>query len=278
MKRIVVPFFATLLYSFAYILPGTRPSTNPFTYAVAWKQTAAEYRALFYQAYNIARLHVETAISGSLEHGKPLAVITDLDDTVFLPLEYWTQSLLLGNDFFDDKLWDIWVSSYQMDIAPGALDFFEFCKNNNVEVFYISSRNQCSDSYKHALRQLQQLNLPYADDEHLTVISEHSNKSLRQNEIARTHKVVVMLGDNLNDFSRTFYTTDSEQRQDLLEDNRDLFGMKYIVFPNPTDGHWLRPVFGQSEPEPGDGHRDSLWQAATRLRPVTAEPQPPPEG
>lgn len=30
--------------------------------AVAWKQTAAEYRALYHQGFNIARMHVESAL------------------------------------------------------------------------------------------------------------------------------------------------------------------------------------------------------------------------
>ncbi|MBT8145204.1 MAG: acid phosphatase, partial [Gammaproteobacteria bacterium] len=57
-------------------------ATNNLMYAVAWKQTAAEYQALYYQGFNIARLHVEGAIADRQNNDKPLAVITDVDDTV----------------------------------------------------------------------------------------------------------------------------------------------------------------------------------------------------
>ena len=62
------------------------------------------------------------------------------------------------------------------------------------------------------------------------------------------YEVVVMLGDNLNDFSRDFYLTDVEQREDLVTQKRDNFGRKFVIFPNPTDGHWIRAIFGESEP------------------------------
>ncbi|MEL0661192.1 hypothetical protein V6255_19035, partial [Psychromonas arctica] len=35
----------------------------PLLYSVAWKQTAAEYQALYYQGFNIARMHLELALA-----------------------------------------------------------------------------------------------------------------------------------------------------------------------------------------------------------------------
>jgi len=34
------------------------------------------------------------------------------------------------------------------------------------------------------------------------------------------------------------------------------------VFPNPTDGHWIRAIFGESEPAPTDMNRRILRDAA----------------
>ena len=50
---------------------------NPLLYALAWKQTAAEYQALYHQGFNIARLHVEAALAARQSGDKPLAVISD---------------------------------------------------------------------------------------------------------------------------------------------------------------------------------------------------------
>ena len=40
--------------------------------AVAWKQTAAEYRALYHQGYNVARMQVELALAKPASGDRPL--------------------------------------------------------------------------------------------------------------------------------------------------------------------------------------------------------------
>ena len=60
---------------------------NNLSYSVAWKQTAAEHRALYHQGFNIARLRIESALTGN-EGGKPLAIISDIDETLLLANDY----------------------------------------------------------------------------------------------------------------------------------------------------------------------------------------------
>ena len=102
------------------------------------------------------------------------------------------------------------------------------------------------------------------DREHLTVLRETSNKEEVQKAIMEEYNVVAMLGDNLNDFSRDFYLTDIEQRESLVNEKRSDFGSKYVIFPNPTDGHWIRAIFGESEPPDTPENRRILRSAATR--------------
>ena len=45
--------------------------------AVAWKQTAAEYRALYHQGYNVARMQVELALAKRKLATARLAVVSD---------------------------------------------------------------------------------------------------------------------------------------------------------------------------------------------------------
>jgi predicted secreted acid phosphatase len=54
---------------------------NLKTYPVLWQQTAAEYRALCYQAFNIAALRLNEISKKKLRKQK-LAIITDLDETI----------------------------------------------------------------------------------------------------------------------------------------------------------------------------------------------------
>src|SRR3712207_78182 len=50
--------------------------------AELWMQTSAEYRALCYQAYNTAKLIVDQNVASLKKGDKPLALITDCDETV----------------------------------------------------------------------------------------------------------------------------------------------------------------------------------------------------
>lgn len=239
--------------------------SNPLLYALAWKQTSAEYRALYHQGFNIARLHVQNALAQQQPGDKPLAVITDVDDTVLHVLSYWGHLVNSNKDFFEDPVWDQWIGLNLMSAAPGALEFLQFCEANDVEVFYVTSRDQGEPTLSIALSNLRSVGAPFVDEAHVTVLRESSNKEIRQNEIMQSHNVVVMLGDNLNDFRRKYYIRgDVDGRIAAMEEDKHLFGMQYVMFPNPTDGHWLAAIFGESEPPASVENREILRQAATR--------------
>ena len=235
---------------------------NNLSYAVAWKQTAAEHRALYYQGFNIARLRVEQALAA--EDGKPLAIIADIDDTLLLANDYWGYLISNEEDFFNDTSWDLWVAENSFVTSPGSQEFLQFCANNNVEVFYITNRDQGDPTFELAQQNLISAGFPMVDREHLTVLRETSNKEEIQRGIMEEYEVVVMLGDNLNDFSRDFYLTDVERREELVTQKRDNFGKKFVIFPNPTDGHWIRAIFGESEPPATPQSRRTLRSAATK--------------
>jgi 5'-nucleotidase (lipoprotein e(P4) family) len=232
-------------------------AVNGLVYAVAWKQTAAEYEALYHQGFNIARQRVQYALDNRSPGDKPLAVISDLDETLMLAHDYWATLISQGQDFFDDVSWDTWVASNR------SIEFLRFCASNAVEVFYVTNRDQGEASFDLALGNLQALNFPYADAEHLTVLRDSSNKQPTQELIRENYQVVAMLGDNLNDFSREYYVSEVEQRKSLMAEDSHRFGAEFILFPNPTDGHWIRAIFGESEPPASEANRRVLFEAAT---------------
>jgi 5'-nucleotidase (lipoprotein e(P4) family) len=240
---------------------------NALLWAVAWKQSAAEYRALCYQAYNVARMQLDIALRTALEtkHDKPLAVITDVDDTILHAGSYWGHLVANNRDFFDDAIWDSWIPQNLVTPVPGSLEFLLYCEASGVEAFYVTSRDQGERSFELALGNLQHLRFPFADPEHLTVIRESSDKSPARTRLAASHEIVMLIGDNLNDYKRDYYLTDVDQRMALMERDRDDFGRKFIVLPNPTDGHWVRAIFGESEPPPTEANRRKLKTAATRV-------------
>lgn len=237
---------------------------NLLTSAVAWKQTAAEYKALYHQGFNIAKAKVQVAIANRKEGDKPLAVITDVDDTIFNANNYWGYLINNNMDFFNDEIWDKWVPKNEFTAAPGAKAFLDFCKANNVEVFYVSSRNQGEKTTEFGIENLKHLGFPNADVEHATFQRETSNKEPKQQEIAEKYQIVVMLGDNLNDYKRKYYVKDIDERTRLMTEDAADFGDKFILFPNPTDGHWMKAIFGTSEPAPSAENRSTFKKAATK--------------
>lgn len=242
---------------------GTR---NSLIMAVAWKQTAAEYRALSHQAYNVARMRLEKALTTRTSSDKNLAVVMDIDDTLLNTTNYWGYLINTGKDFFDDSIWDQWIQENKVVPMPGSVDFLAFCKTSNVEVFYVTARNQGSKTYEYALAHLRINGFPYADENHLTVLTDTSDKQKRHDEIRNDYDIVIYMGDNLNDFKRAYYVTDVEERAKLMEQDKDLFGREFILLPNPTDGHWVRAIFGESEPSPTDANREILRKAATSVK------------
>jgi 5'-nucleotidase (lipoprotein e(P4) family) len=238
---------------------------NNLLWAVAWQQTAAEYRALCYQAYNLARMRLDDALRRREPGDRPLAVITDIDNTLLHAGSYWGYLVNENKDFFDDAAWDEWIPKNLVTAVPGSLDFFNYCSEQNVHVFYVTNRNQGERTREYSLLQLKKFELPFADDEHLFVFSKSSDKTPAREKIAKSFEVVVLLGDNLNDFKRDYYVQDIDQRLALMERDRADWGTRFIVLPNPTDGNWVRAIFGESEPAPTDENRRKLKAAATRL-------------
>lgn len=239
--------------------------SNSLLWAVAWKQTAAEYFALCHQAYNLARLRLDQALDTREKDDKPLAVITDVDDTILHARSYWGYLVKEGKEFFDDAIWDEWLPDNAVTAAPGALDFFEYCDKQGVEVFYVTNRDQGERTFEYALAQLQHLEFPYADEAHLYVFRDTSNKMPAREEIEQSYSIAVMLGDNLNDYQRDYYVKDVDERMALMERDKDHWGRQFILLPNATDGHWVRAIFGDSEPQPTEENRRILFEAATRI-------------
>lgn len=49
-----------------------------------------------------------------------------------------------------------------------------------------------------------------------------------------------------------------------MERDRAEIGDKFVILPNATDGHWVRAIFGESEPAATDENRLLLLSAATK--------------
>ena len=198
-----------------------------------FQQKAAEYKALCFQAYNIAHLRLDQILTQ--QHSKPLAVVTDIDETVLDNSPYAVHQALLGKGY-DDSAWMVWSNMIKADTVPGAHTFFTYASLKNVEIFYVTNRAEKERAA--TLKNLQLFNFPNADDKHLLLRTDTSSKEARRQSILQTHDIVMLCGDNLADLSNVF---DDKKYDSRLKNTQMLaaeFGNKFIVLPNANYGDW----------------------------------------
>jgi 5'-nucleotidase (lipoprotein e(P4) family) len=203
--------------------------------AVLWQQNAGEYRALCYQAFNMAKMQLFIALNDASLANKKLAIITDIDETVLDNSPYNAKQIITDSEFSKEE-WVNWGKKESAQSIPGAVEFINYAKSKNVEVFYIS--NRYGEQVEETINNLKKNGFPYADKEHVLLMKETSNKQARVDEITKTHEVVMYLGDNLTDFTAIFRKNSTEERNQVTDENHEKFGVKYIVLPNPMYGDW----------------------------------------
>jgi len=208
-------------------------------WASLYQQRAAEYKALCFQAYNAARMNLDKAIA---KHGKkPLAVVTDLDETVLdnSPLD---AARAVNNQNFDLAAWKQWTAQGVADTVPGAPSFFKYAASKGVAVFYITNRDE--DERTGTIKNLKRYNMPFADDAHLLLRNKTSSKEERRQQVLKKYNIAVLCGDNLPDFDAVYDGNFNEvDRTAATEKLRKEFGSRYIVIPNPTYGDFETALF-----------------------------------
>jgi 5'-nucleotidase (lipoprotein e(P4) family) len=201
-------------------------------WASLYQQRAAEYKALCFQAYNIARERINAAVKK--HHKKPYAVVTDIDETLLDNSPYDAERALHNKDF-DSKTWKEWTAKAIADTVPGAPSFFKYAASKGVKIFYITNRDE--DERAATLKNLQLYHLPNADDAHLLLKNGISSKENRRKLVLKKHQIVLLCGDNLPDFDALYdHKPTEENRAAVTEKLRKEFGNRYIIIPNPSYG------------------------------------------
>ena len=208
-------------------------------WASLYQQRAAEYKALCFQAYNLARLRLNLAI---VKHSKkPLAVVTDIDETLLDNSPYDAARAIQNLDF-DSKAWKQWTAKGIADTVPGASSFFKYAASKGVTVFYITNRDE--DERAGTLKNLKLYNLPNADSAHLLLKQKTSSKEARRQQVLKTHQIILLCGDNLPDFDALYDNQPAEEsRAATTEKLTKEFGSRYIIIPNPTYGDFEGALF-----------------------------------
>ncbi len=211
--------------------PAYKPANNALLMATLYNYYAAEYQALCYQAYNVAKERV-TQLRKEFPKKKNMAVVLDIDETVLNNSPY--QALTIEKNSPFPKCWDAWVSEAAAKPIPGAISFLRYADSLGFHIFYVTNR---SEKLKAAtLKNLQRFDFPQADSLHIYLKTSTGNKEPRRQLISKKYDIVLLAGDNLGDF----YTASEKypQRNQKVAALRNRFGKKYIVLPNPMYGSW----------------------------------------
>jgi 5'-nucleotidase (lipoprotein e(P4) family) len=227
-----------------------------YTNAVLWQQHSGEMRALTFQAYNFARLSLLEQLK-TADAGKLNCVVVDIDETVLDNSPFQGAELKKGISY-NQKDWEEWTSKGIADTIPGALGFLNFAKRFNVEVFYVS--NRLTAEAAGTLKNLERFGFPNADARHLLLNSGTSDKEPRRESIREKYNILLLCGDNLSDFSNVFYRENKNTKAEV-DRAQQLFGTKFIVFPNAMYGDWEKQFYegkGLKEKDKAEQRLNSL--------------------
>lgn len=206
---------------------------NGKVYTALWVQNSGEFRALCYQAFNIAKFRVDQKTA--MNHFRPIAIVADIDETFLDNSPYAVTQAQRGNEF-DYDTWLEWTSKGDAEPYPGSVEFFNYAASKHVQIFYVTNRNE--NDKPGTIRNLKKHGYPYADDEHVIVMTDTSNKEARRQAILKDYEIFLFIGDNLGDFSEEFYKKPQAERNQKVDEKADWFGRNYIVLPNPNYGDW----------------------------------------
>ncbi|MGB5841648.1 MAG: 5'-nucleotidase, lipoprotein e(P4) family [Brucella anthropi] len=215
--------------------------------AINWMQQSGEYDALAYQTFNGARQAFDAA---KPTKGRRKAVIVDLDETMIDNTAYagWRVKQSVP---YTEKTWARWMAAEQAGPIAGAVEFARHVNANGGTMFYVTNRD--ARSFEPTAANIRKLGFPGVSAKTLLLNGGQSNKQSRFDAVkADGFDVVVYVGDNLNDFGAATYHKNNQQRRTFVEANREAFGTKFFMLPNPSYGDWvsgLAPDYYKQSPE-----------------------------
>ncbi|MCB9506595.1 MAG: hypothetical protein H6700_10205 [Myxococcales bacterium] len=250
------------------------PARSPLESAVLWTQTSAEYAALASQTYATATAAISAALespgSASPEQWSdapadlPPAIILDLDETVLDNAAYQAWLITTGQEF-SDQTWGQWCREGIAAPIPGALDFVQAAERAGATVFFVTNRtSDCEDATRSNLTAIG-FDLPEDVDTVLTKGERpewRSDKGTRRQVIGASYRVVMLLGDNLGDFTDD-YRGSVEARAAVASQAGELWGTRWFMLPNPQYGSWASALFGHDYSLPAE-ERDAATRSALR--------------
>jgi 5'-nucleotidase (lipoprotein e(P4) family) len=280
MKRLLaVPFLlAASLTAAAQTTPAPAPSpslpcrpADTTINAVLWMRTSAEYQALLRQAYSSAARILDAALAdpawtAAVEQpataaSLPPAIILDLDETM-LDTSAHQQVLIANGRAYSEPGWHEFAMKDASRPFEAAVDFVKYAKQKGVAVYYVTNRRKSEEDSLRTTLVKGDFPLETNEDNVLTRCDKADPKSTapplcdqpdwtaddkapRRTFVAKTHRVIMLFGDDLNDFIPANGRTVAE-RDKLVRQYGDRWGRQWFILPNPVYGSWERSMLGDT--------------------------------
>lgn len=245
---------------------GTIRSSQSTLNSVLWVRGSAEYAAAAVGTYGAALRALEDGLADSSwtaateQNGDyrrlPAAVILDVDETVLDNTAYQAR-LIEDGEVYGSESWAAWVEEVQAAAVPGALEFTSAADSAGTTVFYVTNRDASLEDATRA--NLDRLGFPLAAHTDIVLTRGErpgwdSDKSSRRAYVARSFRIVLLIGDDLNDFVSADRASVVE-RSALVERHRGNWGSRWFVLPNPMYGSWERSLIGNADPSESEALR-----------------------
>jgi len=259
---------------------------NTLLNAALWVQNSAEYKANARQVYANARRALDAALADkswsatgqTSAQNLPPAIILDLDETALNNIRFEARAIRVGVTYAQ-PLWDDWTSKPEATAVPGAKEFLDYAfdKKRGVTPFYITNRKKKEE--EKTTQNLVDLEYPIVKTvpdtpgtttDNLLLRGERPawdarDKSARRDWVAQRYRVLLLVGDDLNDFVSAADKTEAE-RDAIVESYADNWGTRWFILPNPMYGSWhdtllARRTAGSTTVEtPKDGCDEVTWK------------------
>ena len=241
---------ACVAAALALLLVGcASPPAHEMLNAVLWQQHAAEYRVLALQSYATASARLDEALatpswSAALEQqagaaALPPAVLLDLDETVIDNARYEARIVMQLGEYSRESF-ATWCEEGAAGAVPGAIEFLAAARKRGVAIFFYTAREESLRGC--TLRLLNALGAGPVSEQELFLRGSGSKGEVRT-RLSRSHRIVVLIGDNLEDYVDGT-RTDAASRGAIAQRYAQWFGRRWIMLPNPVYGHWEALHYG----------------------------------
>lgn len=257
-----------ILLLFAVAAFGQETPKADLEYQVAatlYQQKAAEYRALAYQAFNLARLRLDKDLDRRSvarlprdERRKQRAIVVDIDETVLDNSPAQAASIRTGTPF-NQRDWYAWGRMETAKAIPGAVEFLNYAVSKGVKVLYVSNRDEAQKA--ETVSNLKKAGFRDIGDDNVFLRQKNadgkniSTKTPRRKFVSDKYRIVLLMGDNLDDFSDVFEHKTIADRFAETDRYRHEWGKLWIVLPNAMYGTWENAIYEYNQGNLTDAQR-----------------------